>query len=445
MDELSAFCIELKKIIGDSSSLSIERAREVVKSINEFLYTNYPDIGTTWELANEYQYFSDFHKYWEKNYKTILNPTIDYNNCEKAADALHFIYLKTKGKAFTQVWDTYGLPKEDICRIRFLTANQDFRGSRDFSELAELFKIDNTIFDEEKIFHDPDEFIKQLKIPRLSQNDKRISYSKKIAKFLLEKKTTPFQLISFFGNDIGKLRNALISCQGAGYGNKKTDMFIRDMVVLGIWTNVTGFEKIDVASDVNTIKVALRTGILKTSIPLVSSFLDIFCYQYGYIDEMNALAWRKVWEKWKEKYPSECILSPCLMDYFVYNVVGKQFCRESLAIFKCNSKKHIFKWHSSKNKTCQICYYNGEKGIKATCIDRIYPCNDVDGKIAILKSAFVENLNPDEKIEECPFKKLCDNNGFKNLQPPKSISILGQTGWTSAYTEKGNGGGGLMS
>lgn len=52
-------------------------------------------------------------------------------------------------------------------------------------------------------------------------------------------------------------------------------MFLRDMVVLGIWQNVDGFDKIDVASDINTIKVALRTGIIKTEIPLVSSFLDI--------------------------------------------------------------------------------------------------------------------------------------------------------------------------
>lgn len=93
------------------------------------------------------------------------------------------------------------------------------------------------------------------------------------------------------------MRNDLIACN-AGYGNKKADMFVRDMVVLGIWQNVTGFERINVASDVNTIKVALRTGIIRTAIPLVSSFLDIFCYQYEYIDEMNAAAWRRVWEIW---------------------------------------------------------------------------------------------------------------------------------------------------
>ena len=104
-------------------------------------------------------------------------------------------------------------------------------------------------------------------------------------------------------------------------------MFLRDMVVLGIWQNVDGFDKIDVASDINTIKVALRTGIIKTEIPLVSSFLDIFCHQYSYIDEMNALAWRRVWEIWHMTYPNETIASPCLIDYFVYRVVGKQFCK----------------------------------------------------------------------------------------------------------------------
>ena len=142
-----------------------------------------------------------------------------------------------------------------------------------------------------------------------------------------------------------KIRNFLLSKRGSGFGNKKTDMFIRDMVVLGVWNNPINFNKIDVASDINTVKVALRTGILKTEIPLVSSFLDIFCYQYGLIDEMNALAWRKVWEKWNILYPKTCIESPSLIDYFVYRVIGKNFCKESLCIFRCHSGLHQFKWH----------------------------------------------------------------------------------------------------
>ena len=86
-------------------------------------------------------------------------------------------------------------------------------------------------------------------------------------------------LIAINSLSIGGIQKALINLPHSGYGNKKADMFIRDMIVLGIWKNVKNFESINVASDVNTIKVALRTGILKTEIPLVSSFLDIFCYQ----------------------------------------------------------------------------------------------------------------------------------------------------------------------
>ena len=121
----------------------------------------------------------------------------------------------------------------------------------------------------------------------------------------------------------------MISCEGAGYGNKKTDMVIRDMVVHGIWQGVSGFESIDVASDINTIGVALRTGILKTAIPLLSSFLDEFCYQYSFVDRMNAAAWRRVWEIWRGRYPSDDVASPCLLDYFISEVVGRQIGRAS--------------------------------------------------------------------------------------------------------------------
>ena len=446
MDELSKFCNDLKNIIKDSKELTIEEARLVVKYINEFLYTNYPKIGTIDVLGRSFQYISDFHKYWEKHYEKILNAEIDIRKCEQVADALHEIFLKTHGKAFYNIWDKQNLPDQDVCRIRLLTANQEFRGSRTFADFAKIFKDDHTIFDENKIFEDPGNFLKKIKILKLSQNDKRIKFAQKIAEFILNTGKTPYELISYFNNDVSKLREALINCQGAGYGPKKTDMFLRDMVVLGIWKNVKGFEFIDVASDENTMKVALRVGILKTSIPLVSSFLDIFCHQYGYIAKKNADAWRVVWKEWKRKYPNECVLSPCLIDYFIYNVVGKQFCKEALVIFKCKENdKHIFKWHSSRNKTCQICLNEGIKKKKADAIDKVYPCKDPEGKIAILKSDFVSSLRDDEKFENCPFKNICDSNGTKFLQPPKSISIEGETSWKTAYTSKDDGGGGLMA
>ncbi len=443
MEKLAKFCTEIKEAINDNNSLSMEEARRVVKNINDFLYTNYPGIGSTLELGEYREYFSDFHRFWEVHHKEILDCKIDDNKCEKVADALRSIYIKTDGNAFRELYDTCGLSKQDICRVRFLTANQDFRGSLDFASLAKRFKTDSSIFDEELIFEEPSEFVHKIGISSLSQNDKRITYAQTISKFLLDNGCSPFELIDLYDRNIAQLRAAIIGCDGAGYGNKKTDMFLRDMVVLGVWDNVSGFEKIDVASDVNTIKVALRTGIIKTEIPLVSSFLDIFCYQYGYIESMNALAWRRVWEIWNKKYPSECIESPCLIDYFVYKVIGKQFCREVLFRYECETHEHTFMWHSGRNKTCQVCLKNGIKRVKAQPIAKIMPCTSEEGYISILETPYVLSLPEGRKIKECPFKDICKDNRY--LQPPKSISILGQTGWTSAYARKDEGGGGLMA
>lgn len=442
MDKLSNFCSEIKDVIGEADTLSVTDARKVVKSINDFLYTNYPNIGTIWELGEYREYFSDFHKFWHHHHKEILGCTIDNAICERVADSLHSVYTATNGDAFRYVWNTCGLTNEQVCRIRFLTANQDFRGSRSFSDLARVFESDNTIFDENNIKEEPVDFLRSIDVGGLSQNDKRINYAKNISEFLLSHNCTPYEIIDKYDRDIYALRNAMIACN-SGYGNKKADMFVRDMVVLGIWTNVTGFENINVASDVNTIKVALRTGIIKTEIPLVSSFLDIFCYQYGYIDDMNAKAWRKVWEIWNHKYPDDRMSSPCLLDYFVYNVVGRQFCRESLSIFKGDNCGHIFRWHSGQNKTCQVCHSKGVRRQRASVINKVMPCCDDEGHVAILMTDYVKSLPKNQKIQKCPFADICADK--KHMNPPKSISIMGQTGWTSAYTRKGEGGGGLMA
>ncbi len=440
MDELSSF---VKKIKGFSSQLNsnipIEQARQIILELNNFLFT-YKDIEFI-ESNSGSIYFSEFHKYWHNHHKEILNASVDETKCSKVADALHNVYLQTQGKAFSEIWDTYGLKKDEVCTIRLLTANQDFNGSREFKELADVYNIDNSIFDIDIIEKDPAEFTKKIKVAKLSQNDKRIDYARNICKFLKEHNAQPNTILNVFNNDVFAFRQALINYPSAGYGNKKTDMLIRDMVVLGIWDNVKNFDKIDVASDVNTIKIALRTGILKTEIPLLSSFIDIFDYQYSYIEDMNAKAWRKVWEIWQLKYPTETIQSPCLLDYFIYNVIGKQFCNRILAIFKCEDGKHEFKWHSSRNKTCQKCYKNGIKTKKAILINKIFPCSDDDGEIAIRNTDFGK-MYP--FITECPFKNIC-NEINKTLQPPKAISIKGQTGWESAYSKTGEGGGGLRS
>ena len=63
--------------------------------------------------------------------------------------------------------------------------------------------------------------------------------------------------------------------------------------------------------------------------------------------------------------------------------------------------------------------------------------------ISIFKSEYVRSLPKEQQFGECPFINICGEN--KKLMPPKSISIMGQTGWTSAYTKQDEGGGGLMA
>lgn len=440
--ELKRFIDRMKEL--SNSEYNIETARSAVKEINEFLFTTYDGIGSLNVLNKEYPFFSDFHKYWDRNYKEIINAEIDISNCSLVANALHDIYLRTNGKAFNSVWDTCGLSDEAVCKIRLLTANQDFRGSRKFSDFAKIYKMDPSIFDINRIINNPDEFIMNLKIPNLSQTDKRANYAKNVALFVKNKNCEPIELIKVFNNDLGEFKRTLINFPGSGYGNKKADMFIRDMIVLGIWKDIIGFENIMVASDVNTIKVALRTGILKTSIPLVSSFIDYFGNQYGYIDDMSSKAWKKVWEIWKKEYPGECIQSPCLLDYVIYEIIGRNVCKESISVFKGIDCNHEFIWHSGKNKTCQECYKNGILNKKANVIKKIYPCNIDDASVVIDNIKVLSKLS-DPPYNNCPFKSICDKNGHKNLNPPKAISIIGQTGWERAYTDKNNGGGGLMS
>lgn len=430
MNELEVFANKIREIRNENEEFTIEGAREIVKLMNEFLYTNYEGIGTLEAFDSTFEYFSDFHKYWEENYREILDITIVDDNCALVAEKLHDVYVNTSGSVFNGLYDTGKLKPEEICRLRFLTANQDFNGSRDFVTIMTKYHDDPDMFDVEFIHDNPEKFLSFLGFTHLSQGNKRLSFAENICQFLIERTIEPFDLLSYYDNDLAKLRDDLISTPSNGFANKKTDMFLRDMVVLGVWKNYKGFEKVDVPSDVNTIKVALRTGIMSSKIPLLSSFLDIFGYQYSYVDEMNAKSWRRVWEIWNERYPEEVLESPALIDYFVYRTVGKVFCKSSLYYYKCENN-HFLKWRNGMKRKCPEC------NCELVKIGSTFPCNDDDA--SVLVSEYLDSF------KNCPFKEVCDTVGNKELQPPKSISIMGDTGWITGYARKDIGGGGLMA
>jgi len=226
-----------------------------------------------------------------------------------------------------------------------------------------------------------------------------------------------------------------------GYGLKKANMFIRDMVELKVWPNLKRFDGIDVASDINTMKLALRTRILHTDIPLLSSFLDVFCHQYGYIDEMSALAWRTVWEEWRNSAPKSAPRSPCLMDFFLYRV-GREYCKDNLVQYRCEGG-HAFHYFGARLRRCRLC----RSAVKP--VASMLPCQ-VEAK-DLPREDDVLLLSEDNILRTfdgvCPFENVCrpKTAAFRLLDPPKSISIKGQTSWTSAYADRERGGGGMMS
>jgi len=421
----------------------IELAQCFLEKLNEYFFQTYDGIGKTPFNGEELQYFSEFHKFWESNHKEILNPSINKVQARLAALALSKAVKEYGIGIFGVTHDTQGLHPEAVAQVRFFTANQDFRAPPE-DQFGKYFE-DPTRFEEKVINEDPEEFIKFLGVTKLSQSDKRIDFARNSAKFLQSEKIKAFEIAKIYNNDAVEIRLALVNAKNCGYGLKKANMFIRDMFELNVWPELNNFEKIDVASDINTMKLSLRTRIIQTEIPLLSSFFDIFCYQYGFIDEMSANAWRAVWEEWKSLDSKGAPSSPCLMDFLLYRI-GREYCDEKVVEHDCNIG-HKFYYFGSKIKYCPICK---EKKIitLASAKKKLLPCQLEEkdlpkekGRLLLKNNNLLKTFNG-----ICIFENVCKpkTNEFHALNPPKSISIKGRTGWTNSYAIREKGGGGMM-
>lgn len=420
----------------------VQLAQRFLERLNEYFYQTHEDIGTTTFNGEELQYFSEFHKFWETHHKEILNARIDRAQARLAAQALSSA-IQTYGNLILGVThETHGMRPQAIAQVRFFTANQDFREPPD--NQFGRYLDDPTRFDAKEIFDDPNDFLNFLGMTRLSQTDKRLDFARHAAKFLLDNDITAFKIAQHFGNDAVRIRDALVNAPNMGYGLKKANMFIRDMVELGVWPELQHFDRVDVASDINTMKLALRTLILQTDMPLLSSFLDIFCYQYEYIDEMSARAWRTVWEEWQQVDPATAPSSPCQMDFLLYRI-GREYCKDMVVQYGCE-RGHIFYHFGTRLKKCRICPRINRKCAHVQA--RFLPCqlNSEDlpresGKLLLSDNNLLKTFNG-----VCIFEPVCQpkKENFRALNPPKSISIKGQTSWTNSYAYRDKGGGGMM-
>jgi hypothetical protein len=231
-----------------------------------------------------------------------------------------------------------------------------------------------------------------------AQYDKRRDFVRNGAKWLIENfGGQALNLFEVSGNSVRKLsREMTASTLGMGFSAKKTHMFVRDMFDWGVWEPAADIEDLDIAADANTMRIALRTGILRLTIPtLVPSYMDIYSYQYSLMDRMTVTAWRRVWELWRDIPDNHRVSAPAFFDFFIYTL-GKTTCK----------------------KTTPRCLATND-------------CSKI-GKEEC--PAFGSNVCNGH----CPFREICPSE-LKALQPPKSISILGRTGWVSGATNEGGG------
>ena len=433
--------ISLPSSWGDLSEIQL--ARIFLKKLNEYFFQTYKGIGTTTFNGEELQYFSDFHKFWEENHKEILKVSVDRGQARLAAEALSSCVENYGKKVLGVTHQTHGLQPQAIAQVRFFTANQDFREPPE-NQFARYFE-DPARFDAQEIADGPDDFLKFMGMTRLSQTDKRLDFARNAARFLLKKEISALGMAEYFNNDAVKIRESLVDAPNIGYGLKKANMFIRDMVELGVWAGLSNFDKMDVASDINTMKLALRTGILQTEMPLLSSFLDIFCYQYGYVDRIATKAWRTVWEEWVELDTSTAPSSPCQMDFLLYRI-GREYCNDIVVRYECEDG-HMFYHFGARLRNCPVCRSKKAR-MPAHPKDRLLPCQLESSELPRENETLLLKEDNLLKVFDgvCIFEGVCKPKAceFRGLNPPKSISVKGQTSWTNSYAYRDKGGGGMM-
>lgn len=389
MQDFNGFLLDLAAVQNDEAKNDTEKARESLWLISEFLYFKTADVPS--------EHISAFHVWWENNAEEILGITIDDEQCRKVALVLeqHFSQAETSASYYAP---SGAYSPQDIANSRFFSAAQDF-GGRFRRSPFDLLTVDPDFFSPTKMqdVSHVDTFLQHLGAE--AQYDKRRDYARNGAAWLLENYDgQAFNLYESHNKSVRKLSQAMgVKNLGMGFSAKKTHMFVRDLFDWKVWQPAEDIHELDVASDANTMRIALRTGILRLAIPtLIPSYLDIYSPQYGLMDEKNVSAWRRVWEIWGDLPNNHRVPAPAFFDFFVYTL-GKTTCRKSTP--RC------------------LATNNCSKVGRDDC------------------PAFGSDVCEDG---HCPFKEICPEE-LRVLQPPKSISILGRTGWQAGQTNEGGG------
>lgn len=385
--------LEIPTDLANISSDEYELAAKILHEINKFLYQK--------NIKLEESYISEFHKYWESCHEKILKPIIGTNAAFEVAKIFERIY---ENNTILVQLDTLKLSPEQIANVRFFTAIQDFKIdiNAKINPFA-LYDLNPDYFNASEILDNElliDEFLNRIGAE--SQRDKRKKWMQESAQLLKNLYGgSAFNINKTHNYNVSEIKKALAEPERYGFSEKKADMFLRDMADLKVWEYKENIDQINVMSDKNTMRIALRTGILQFRIPLLASYLDVYCYQYGLVDRWNVLAWREVWKIWETIPGNHRPSTPASMDYFIYRM-GKLAC-----------------WKSSLRRKCPPSKPANKKWLKS----QIY-----QDQLLFNESGY------------CVFESVC-NVERKILNHPMSISIKGETGWDSGKTNEGGGGG----
>jgi len=380
--------------LPENDQISTEVIASILREINRFMYTQTEEIARM-KCATPYgevNYFSEYHKFWEENHKAILGIHVDEEKCREVAEKLEEYYHPFSPSS---VMDVEELEPQKIADARLFIAIQDF-GFGLPQNYYELARRKPYLFDARELLSNPNyinEMLTELGVADY-QPDKRIEWIRRCAELLVNNYNgTAYNIAEAHNYDAVEIRKMLVNA-GIGIDVKKADMFLRDMQEFGVW-NLRRFEEVSVAPDMNTMRIALRTGIVHVRMPLLSSFMDVFCYQYNAVSGETNKAWRKVWEIWRAIPNNHAVSSPAYIDFLIYNM-GRKCCK-------------------AKKRRCEVRCSSREQ---RKCIIKKLALTECDGW--------------------CIFKDICDENR-KKLNPPKSISIFGRYGWTTSYSDEGGG------
>jgi hypothetical protein len=392
------------KLTEDSPGFQI--SAHALQKINEFLYVTDSSIGRNPEENRDF--ISRFHKFWRKHHAEIVNPAIDEIKCLQVARSLeeaHATYglqLPSTQQALFTPGNIANLSPKQIANVRFFTITQDFK-IRFRVDPYDLSLSKPHLFNAKGILDNypstTDELLHELGAE--TQTDKRHKFARLSAEFLLSKYNgDAINICQAHDNDALEIRKALVDNPDLrfkgqlGFSDKKANLLMRDLVAMRVW-KVSNPEEIDVSSDANTMRLALRTGILKTRAPLLTSYLDIYDYQYGLVDEYTKRAWRRVWEIWGTLAQNHRVETPALFDFLVYRI-GQNCCKE-------------------KTRRCEV----------RCSSERLLKCP--------LRNSILTQCTG-----WCTFRGVCEPSTRK-LNPPRAISILGGTGWEAGRTDEGGG------